>query len=271
MPTLKEALKEKLTKKELELVPKSFDTIGNIAIFSDFPKHLKKKEKIIAEALIKLNKNIKTVAKKTAKHSGKYRTKKVKIIAGIKTKETLHKESGVLLKLNVETCYFSPRWSNERLRVAKQVKDNESILIMFSGIAPFPLVIAKNSKPKEIIGIEINPEAHKYALENVKLNKISNIFLFNGNVRSVLPKLNKKFDRIIMPLPKTAKNYLNLAFKYIKKSGVIHFYDFCKKDNFPGDSIVKVKNINNKVKVLKAVKCGEFSPKIYRICLDIKV
>ena len=44
MATLKEALKDKLSEKELSLVPKSFDTMGNIAIFSDFPKELNKKQ-----------------------------------------------------------------------------------------------------------------------------------------------------------------------------------------------------------------------------------
>ncbi len=271
MTTLKEALKNKLTRNELELLPRSFDTIGNIAIFSGFPKELKKKEKVIAETLIRLNKNIKTVAKKIDKHSGRYRTKKIKIIAGKKTKETIHKESGVLLNLNVETCYFSPRWSNERLRIANQVKKNESILTMFSGIAPFPLVITKNAKPKEVIGIEINPEAHRYALENIKLNKVSKVILFRGDVKTILPKINKKFDRIIMPLPKTAENYLPLAFRYIKKNGIIHFYDFSKKDKFPKYSINKVKRIAKNFKVLRAVKCGEFSPSIDRICLDLKV
>ena len=43
MVTLKQALKSKLTKKELSLVPSSFDTIGNIALFTSFPKELKNK------------------------------------------------------------------------------------------------------------------------------------------------------------------------------------------------------------------------------------
>ena len=48
MATLKEALKSKLTKKQLALVPSSFDIVGDLAIFSDFPKELIKKEKLIA-------------------------------------------------------------------------------------------------------------------------------------------------------------------------------------------------------------------------------
>jgi len=201
-----------LTKKDIKKIPRSFDIIGDILIFSDFPKELKKKEKDVGNYLLKKLKNIKVVAKKSKKYSGKKRTPKLKILAGEKRKETIHKESGVLIKINPEKAYFSVRSGTERLRIAKQVKKDESILVMFSGVSPLPLILSKHSKAKEIYGIEINKKAHKYAEENVKLNKRKNIKLFRGNVRKIIPKL-KKFDRIIMPLPKDSENYLNLAWR----------------------------------------------------------
>ena len=178
MTSLKEALKGKLTKKQISLVPKSFDVIGDILIFSDFPDGLKNKEKLIGETVLKLMRNIKVVCKKTKIHSGVYRTRKVKILIGNRRKTTIHKESNVRVKLNVETCYFSPRSSNERLRISKLIKKNESVLVMFSGIGIFPLVISKNTQAKEIYGVEINPHAHKFAEENVKLNKINTIIIY---------------------------------------------------------------------------------------------
>ena len=126
MTTLKESL-TKLTKKELALVPRSFDTVGSIAIFNDFPSALKKQEQYIAQTLMKLHKNIKTVTKKSKQYSGKLRTPKITIIAGEKTKETTHLENNVRLRLNVETCYFSARTGNERKRIANLAKENESI------------------------------------------------------------------------------------------------------------------------------------------------
>jgi|SRR3989338_3627560 len=187
MARLKELLKDKLSEQESKLVPNSYDQIGTIAIFQDFPKELKKKEKLIAETLIRNNKNVKTVAIKTKKHSGKYRLKEVKIIAGEKTKETIHKENNIYVKLDVEKCYFSPRLNNERLRIAGQIKKNEEILVMFSGIGIYPLVIAKNTEAKQVYGIEINPVAHKYGLENIRLNNAKNVTLVKGDVKKVLP------------------------------------------------------------------------------------
>ena len=98
---LKFLLKDKLSKNELELMPSSFDVVGSILIFSDFPKELSKKEKIIGEGILRKFKNVKTILKKTKKYSGKFRTPKLKIIAGEKTKETIHKENNVLIKLDV--------------------------------------------------------------------------------------------------------------------------------------------------------------------------
>ena len=267
---LKNALEKKLTKKQLSLVPKAFDTIGEIAVFSDFPEELEKEEKLIANTLIKINKKIKTVAKKTKEHSGTYRTRKLKIVAGKRTKTTTHKESKVAVKLNIETCYFSPRLSTERERIAKLVKKDESILVMFSGVGIYPLVIEKNANPKEIYSIEINPHAHKFAEENIKLNKAKKIKLFKGDVRKIVPKLKKKFDRILMPLPKSAEEFLDIAKLASKKGTVIHFYDALQENEF-NKAKEKVKKVFSNAKFIRTVKCGQLSPGKYRICLDFKL
>ena len=46
--SLKDALKERLTKKELDSFISSYDTVGTVAIL-EIPKELEKKEKLIAE------------------------------------------------------------------------------------------------------------------------------------------------------------------------------------------------------------------------------
>lgn len=267
MINLKELLSKHLKQNE---IPKSFDIIGNIAIFSKLPNNLKK-QKLIANILLKINKNIKTVLFKTNKISGKYRLPKYKFLSGIKTKEALHRESNCLFKLDVEKCYFSPRLSNERLRIARLIKKNETILVMFSGIAVYPIVISKNSKAKEIYSVEINPIANEYAYENLMLNKINNVKLFKGNVKTVLPKIKTKFDRIIMPAPKNAENYLNLIKNKIKKNTINHFYDFCNEREFPDKSINQIKKYFKNIKILNIIKCGNISPYNYRVCVDFKL
>ncbi|MBS3131171.1 class I SAM-dependent methyltransferase family protein [Candidatus Woesearchaeota archaeon] len=272
---IRKELGSKITEKEISLIPSSFDIVGNIMIFSDFPDALKKKEKMIGEAILKNFRHICTILKKTKKHSGKYRTPKLSFITGKKTKETIHKENGVMVKLNVEKAYFSSRLSNERKRIFIQVENGETILVMFSGIGIYPLAIAKNSGAKEVYGIEINPAAHGYALENLKLNKLENkIRLFKGDVKKIMPGIKKKFDRILMPLPKDAGNFLDLALNKIKPKGTIHLYEFSEEGNYT-EIEEKIKNSCKKAKkkceILEAVKCGHYSPRVFRMCFDIKV
>ncbi len=271
--TLKEALKGKLGRKELEKSVRGYDIIGSIAII-EMPKELEKKEKEIANVLLSMHKNITTVCKKAGIHKGVFRTQKLKVLAGKRTKETLHKENQIRIKLDAEKVYFSPRLSTERKRIANIVKEGESILVMFSGCAPYPLVIAKNSKTKEIYGIEINPAACRYAEENVKLNKLSNIKLFCGDVKKVLPEINKKFDRILMPLPGGGEDYLGLALSKIKKNGFIHFYDFIHEEEkciSRGKIKEACKKMGKKCRILKVVKCGQYAARTYRMCIDFKV
>ena len=274
MTTLKEALKNKLTKKQLDLVPSSFDIVGDLAIFSDFPKGLRNKEKLVGRTLLELHKNIKVVLKKSKKYSGKFRTPELKIIAGEKRKETELKETNTRLRLNPEKTYFSSRLATERKRIMEKVKGNEIILVMFSGVGPYSIVIAKNRNPKEVYSIEINPTACEYQKENILSNKIDNIKLFKGDVSKIVPKLKKKFDRILMPLPRGAEAYLGIALKAAKKNSIIHFYDFLHENEFSKakEKIdLACKKAKKQYRILELVKCGHFGPGIYRICVDFKI
>ena len=271
--TVDELLKGKLTAKELELLPRTQEVVGEILIL-EIPEELKSKEKIIAEAYLKVNKHLSTVVKKSDIHTGQFRTRKVTVLAGKKTKETIHHENGIELKLHLERTYFSARSGSERLRIANLVKPGEEVLVMFSGAAPYPLVIAKNSEAKQVYGIELNPAAHTYAMENVLLNNLQDrVTIMHGDVKHKIPPLKKKFDRIVMPLPKTGEQFLDLALLKAKKGAVIHLYSFLEENEI-NSYAKKVKEICKKlgdsVKILRKVKCGQFSPGTFRVCLDLK-
>ncbi len=279
IPTFKEALTKVLTEKEMQEVKTAHDILGNIAII-EIADTLINKEKIIAETLLNSNPKITTILKKAAEHSGVFRTQKMTWLAGEKTKVCEYKENNTRLRFNVEKTYFSSRLSTERKRIYEQVKPNEDVLVMFSGAAPYVCAISKNTKAKTVVGIEINPDAHDYAKENIKLNKIKNSYLLNADVHKVkisdLEKIGAPivYDRIAMPLPKTADEFLGDAFRFAKKGTIIHFYDFLHVNDFNDckKKILKAaKKSKLKVKILKFTKCGQYSPKKYRICVDFEV
>lgn len=265
--SLKSILKNDLNSTLLDVLPNSLDIIGDIAIV-ELVDELKPYAHKIGTAILYLHKNIKVVAMKAGLYSGVYRTRKLKIIAGEKRKITIHKENNVLLKLNVEDCYFSPRLSTERKRVFEKVLPGESVLVMFSGIGPYVVTISKNTQASKVVGIEINPEAHKYAVENVMLNKLNNVKLYEGDVREIIPKLDEKFDRIIMPLPKTAESFLDLLRHISKQNTVVHLYCFLHESEIPDKAEELLKEKLSNFKILDIIKCGQSSPGNYRICID---
>jgi len=120
-----------------------------------------------------------------------------------------------------------------------------------------------------------NNEKISMTKNSKKLNKINiKIRLFLGDVKKILPKINKKFSRIIMPLPKGAEAFLNLALNKIKRNGIIHFYGFAEENKY--DNITKIikqecKKKKKQCKILNIVKCGQFSPRVNRICVDFIV
>ncbi len=71
--------------------------------------------------------------------------------------------------------------AHDRNVIAMQVQPNEVIGSLFGGIGPFAILMAKRQPMvTKIYSVELNPEAHRYAQENVKLNKIE------GKVEAVL-------------------------------------------------------------------------------------
>ena len=272
--TVEQLLSGNLTPWEKKQLPRAQEIVGTILIL-EIPEALQIKEMAIAKAYLMVNKHITTVVKKKEMHEGTYRLRKVTVLAGARTKETIHHENGISLKLDLEKTYFSARLAHERLRLAKLVEKKEKVLVMFSGAAPYPVVIAKHSAAAQITGIEINPLAHQYAVENVHLNKSEKrISLICGDVRRIMPQHRWKFDRIIMPLPKTGEQFLDVALPAVKPDGFLHLYTFLREED-RGTYQKHIQEICRKagyaVRIGRGVTCGQFSPAVQRMCFDMKV
>ena len=247
----------------------AFDRMGNVAIVKFSRETRTAEKKKFANKLLKDNKSITTVLEKTGKFKGRLRKQATKYLAGKKTKEVLYKENGCVFRFNVDSTYFSPRLSNERKEIAGKVRKGENVLVMFAGVAPFSVVIAKNSKAGKVYSNEINREANKYAKLNLELNKLKEgVILLPGDIKKISEKLvkfnptrptqkldslqsrshinkllkskirasdnerviPKNFDVIVMPRPQLKDSFLKEAFSLSKKGTRIFYYDFCKED-----------------------------------------
>ncbi len=271
---IKHVLRDVLSQEELALLVSGYDVVGDIAIII-IPPELQYRESIIGEAVLTSNSRLKVVARRAGQYGGEFRTLPLRIIAGENRKETLHKEHGIQFFLHLEKVYFSVRSGGERKRIASLVKEKEKVLVLFSGIGAFPLILAHLSDAACVVGIEKNPEAHFYALKNIAINKkIKNVHLHEGDVMNILPRMSEKFDRILMPLPSHAEIYLDVALKRLKERGTLHFYEFQEKGRYDR-TIEKVKAAcqRNRLQLLgvEVAVCGHIAPGRYRVCADALV
>ena len=276
---LRKILSEFLPPDELVYVSNSYDILGDIAILR-LTDTSRKHSQIIAEAIMSIHKNVKTVLAQTSPVRGDFRLRKLEYIAGENKAITLHKESGCLFSVNVGECYFSPRLFYERMRIAKQVRKGEVIVNMFAGVGCFSIAIAKHPNAEKLYSIDINPVAVQNMQENVRLNRVyGKVMPILGDAKEVIEKtLCHVADRVIMPLPEKVFEYLPYALLALKKAGGwIHYYDFehAKKNE---DPIVKVRlKVAEKLGSLGVAFEIPFGrvirttgPNWYQIVLDIK-
>jgi tRNA (guanine37-N1)-methyltransferase len=227
---LRKRLRDKLSvaspPEELDKVYSSFDVIGDIAIIKI---NALQNAEAIANQIMTCQKNIKTVLTPTTSIMGDFRVRELKHLAGEIKTVTCHKESGCSFKVDVEKCYFSPRLSFEHSRISKLVESGETVVNMFAGIGCFSIFIAKTASQTRVYSIDVNPTAIQCMEENVRINEVEeSVFPMLGDAKDIInSKLQGVADRVLMPLPEIALEYLPHALLALKQAGGwIHYYDF---------------------------------------------
>ncbi len=217
-----------ISSKNSNCIFKSFDVVGKIAIIRLRYCSMTKAQ-IFAKALMSRNRNIKTVLLQASPVMGDLRLRSLVYIGGENTTRTIHKEFGCLFSVDLAKCYFSPRLSYERMRIAKMIEPKEIILNMFAGVGCFSIILAKHAKPCKVFSIDINKTAFKFMKENIRLNRVyDKVLPILGDSREITcNQLQGSADRVLMPLPEKALQYLPYAILALRKSGGwIHCYGF---------------------------------------------
>jgi len=264
---------------------RSYDLFGNIALVK-FPRGTKiSDKKKFSKKIMDANKSIKTVLEKSGKFKGRLRKMQTKFIAGEKTKEALYKENDCVFRFNVDKTYFSSRLSNERKEIAGLIKKNDKVLVMFAGVAPYSIILARKSGA-EVYSNELNREANKYGRLNAQLNKVKDKIVFlDGDIKKIVKKCQEgrlsegnrrcpRFDVIVMPRPRLKDSFLKEAFALSKKGTRIFYYDFCEisKTNSITEKIKsEAAKSRKKIKILKVKNAGEIAPYKVRVRVDFKL
>lgn len=213
--------------------------------------------------------NVKTIMKVDHIYGTK-REPVIKLLYGNDT-ETINKENGCLFKLDLKKVMWSKGNNNERIRIAKLVEDNETVIDMFAGIGYFSIPIGVHSNAKQIYSIEINPNSFHYLKENIKLNKISNITPLLGDCINITP--DYKADRIIMGYVKTTHHYLKVAIDSLNKGGVIHYHETVPEKLMDIRPINRIKKLagDRQVEFLKLNKVKKYSPGVFHVVCDARI
>lgn len=223
--TLVDALEGELSTEHLELLPRAYDLIGDIAVL-EIPDELAIHSKLIGETFHEIHSNFKTVLAKKGAVSGITRVREYTLLAGEDRTKTIHTEYGCRLIVDVAKAYFSPRLLEEHNRIAQLVQPSEVILDMFSGVGPFAIHIAKQ-KDARVIAVDINPEAIDLLRESIQLNKlVGKIEPIVADVHDFITKRKLTVDRVIMNHPSGAADFIGDACQVLKSGGTMHYYDF---------------------------------------------
>ena len=275
---LKKLLKDVLPDDEISKVFSSFDIIGDIAIIK-IPDSLLSKKNIIGHTLLSNIPNLSSIFLQNTAVDGEYRLRGLELIAGVEKYITLYKEYGCKFLVNVASSYFSPRLSTERKRMADISIENETIVNMFAGVGTFSIIIAKKI-PVIIYNIDSNLDAFILSKMNSKLNKVEKrVVSIHGDAQNILSSTDfiNIADRILMPLPEKAFEYVDVSINCLKSTGgYLHFFSHVKSDTKStviGDSEKYIhtlfSNYNYKIKHTQIVRA--VGPRIYQTVTDIFV
>jgi len=261
------------------LVPNSFDIIGSregaVAII-EIPPELEAYKHEIASALLKLNKNLRAVIRRSGARQGTFRLYETEVLVPGPT-EVIHKELGYRLLIDPTKVFFSPRDQSDRLELSLLVKPGESIAYLFAGAGPYAFAILKKQPHVfSIHAVELNPVAVQYLEKNVILNKAKGkVIPIEDDVRHFCDAAGSGFNRVIMTLPLGAAQYFKNALSCVVNGGIIHFYHTgSEKDPWrEAESIVSSNCIETGVNcnIVSRKIVREYAPYVYKVRIDIRL
>ncbi|PCN50634.1 methyltransferase [Candidatus Geothermarchaeota archaeon ex4572_27] len=271
------AAREVFPEELARLAIKSFDVVGDIAVIK-VPPELMEGRFRLAEALLRHLPYVRVVLRQSSPHEGDFRVRGLEWLAGERRTVTIHREHGCAFKVDLAKAFFTPRLSYERLRVAREVGPWEVVFNMFAGVGCFSIIIAKLAGA-EVYSVDLNPDAARYMRENVRLNKVEGlVHVVQGDSRTLgLSSLRGRVDRVLMPLPLKAYEFLDAAVASLRGRGVIHYYDVerGRRDEAVsrlwGRVEARIRGLGAECRLLRARVVREVGPRLLQVALDVEV
>jgi tRNA wybutosine-synthesizing protein 2 len=270
-PELADRLADSISPGERELLPKGWSILGKVIIVKIDPQIESLKARI-GEALLEIYPRCSSVLLDRGV-AGPFREPDREVIAGSAKTETVHREDGVVFKLDPAKVMFSAGNLQERMRMGR-LGGGETVVDMFAGIGYFTLPMAVHSRPKKIIAIEINPIAYGYLAENVRLNGVDGIVVpVHGDCDLVTPRAVA--DRVVMGYVGTTDQYLDAAIAALRAGGVLHYHQTVPEKLYPRkleeDLAGAGERAGRSVKIERSARVKKYSPGILHAVVDARI
>ncbi|MEM0505439.1 MAG: class I SAM-dependent methyltransferase family protein [Sulfolobales archaeon] len=265
----KDVLKDLIPEEVLKLIPRSYDIVGDTALIN-LPKELMGYGREVGEAILRVNKNVKSVYAVGAT-SGDFRVRELTHLAGEDKTTTIHKEYGIRIYVDLKSAYYNPSLSEERRRIAEKVLEGDSVLDLFAGVGPFTLHIACTKKAS-ILANDLNPYAVECLRKSLGLNIKSLkgiVNVVNGDASEVLNALRKNtFNKAILNLPHRSIQYLPKTYEVLKDGGTIYTYVVASNEE---EATKEVENALTEVKyvIREKIKVLDYAPHKYIFRVEV--
>jgi tRNA (guanine37-N1)-methyltransferase len=215
-------LRGKVPEEVLTALPRSYQIVGDLALIH-LPEEILPYGMVIGEALARVARVRAVYAVSVTE--GEFRVRRVLKLWGEGGTETVHREYGVRIYVDISKSYFNPTLSYEHWRVSEEVRDGERVLDLFSGVGGFSLHIAFR-RHTTCVAVDSNPYAIVALVRSTTLNKL------RGRIVPVVSRVEElgellpreSFTRAIVDLPHRSLDYLELAASFVERRGYIHLY-----------------------------------------------
>jgi tRNA (guanine37-N1)-methyltransferase len=261
-----EPLQKEPTLEDLLGYKPRYEVIGDIAILEEDGAEE------AAQALLAACKSIKTVLLPVSDVEGELRLRRFLHVAGEERTTTLHRENGLLYRVDLEGVYFTARLGNERLRVARGVRPSEVVLDMFAGVGPFSLLLAKRGA--RVIALDKNPLAIRYLRQNAALNRIEDVTILEGDAAELALQLEGQADHVVMNLPHRSSQFLIPAMRAARDGGTIHYYTIAPEDAlYQDEGLIRraAGQLGFSVEIGYRGIVRSYAPRRYNVVMDFKV
>ncbi|QPG76772.1 hypothetical protein FOA43_004166 [Brettanomyces nanus] len=167
-----EILRSVLPEELQDDVPSSFTKTGHLAHLN-LKDEYKAYDSIIGQVILDKNPSITTVVDKVDSIETKYRTFKMKVIAGEPNFMVTQRESDCEFTFDFSKVYWNSRLSTEHGRLIDGFTKGSAICDAMAGVGPF--VIPAGKKGCIAFANDLNPDSYEYLKENIVKNKVRNV------------------------------------------------------------------------------------------------